>query len=92
MKNFLLGAMATVLCAVLLGANYQEPESPKQHEYQVYTHRTGISTLKKEGVGGVIQDRLNEEAAKGWIPIKIGVYMFGQHEPRFYSVLRREKE
>jgi hypothetical protein len=49
MKNFLLGAMATTLCVVLLGANYQA--APKKYEYEIFESATDhrLNRYGKEG-------------------------------------------
>ena len=67
MKNFLLGVMSTVLCIVVLGANYQQ-QAVKKQEY-TNASRHYIRAELPSGPGA--EDRLelafiNKQAARGW--------------------------
>ena len=67
MKNFLLGVMSTVLCIVVLGANYQ-PKAVKKYEYAnpfAYKLRNETEVASEEGDKRVLAF-INKQGAKGW--------------------------
>ena len=87
MKNFLLGVMTTVLCLVLMGANYQD-DGPKKYEYKYIPKSTDV--VQAQETGAETTNFLNKEGADGWKLISVN--RIGPAESRpWYFFFEREK-
>jgi len=80
MKNFLLGVMSTVLCIVVLGANYQ-PQAVKKYEYanpmrHVVRGEPGPPSPSADGNRKELAF-INKQAANSWRLIQIEYSVLG---------------
>ena len=98
MKNFLLGVMSTVLCIVVLGANYQ-PQAVKKYEYanqkrHDVRHKIlnmGDDPEKLEELEKRELIFINKQAAKGWRLFQVEYHTPGGGHLWFEREIRQHK-